>query len=98
MRESIFNPVDGRVRGQGKQIKKLIKLIYDTVEMDMGFRADIIVANKVIVEIKSIEAIAPVHSKVLLTCLRLSKLKLGLLVNFNTILVKDAIIRIVNNL
>jgi GxxExxY protein len=66
--------------------------------MDLGFRVDIIVENKVIVEIKSIEAIAPVHHKQLLTYLKLSNLKLGLLVNFNVELIKDGIKRIVNNL
>ena len=66
--------------------------------MDLGFRSDIIVENKVIVEIKSIEAVAPVHHKVLLTYLRLTNLKLGLLVNFNVELIKDGITRIVNNL
>lgn len=75
-----------------------IKVVYDGVEMDIGFRADIIVDNKVIIEIKSVEAIAPVHQKVVLTYLKLSGLKLGLLVNFNVDLIKDGIQRIVNNL
>ncbi len=75
-----------------------INVIYDGVKMEMGFRADIIVENKVIVELKSVEAIAPVHPKVPLTYLRLTKLKLGLLVNFNVPLIRDGISRIVNNL
>ena len=75
-----------------------IVVVYDEVKMDIGFRADIIVENKVIVEIKSIEAIAPVHPKTLLTYLKLTELKLGLLVNFNVSLIKDGITRIVNNL
>src|SRR5688572_3943585 len=75
-----------------------IKVFYNSMEMDLGFRADIVVDNKVIVEIKSIEAVSPVHHKVLLTYLRLTNMKLGLLVNFNVVLVKDAITRIVNNL
>ena len=75
-----------------------IKVIYDGVEMDLGFRADIIVENKVLVEIKSIENIAPVHKKITLTYLKHSELKLGLLVNFNVNLVKYGITRIVNNL
>jgi len=75
-----------------------IPVIYDEVKLDLGFRADIVVENKVIIEIKSIEALAPVHSKVLLTYLRLMGLKLGLLVNFNEALIKDGIHRIVNNL
>ncbi len=65
--------------------------------MDIGFRADIIVEDKVIVEIKSVEALAPVHHKQLLTYLKLTDKKVGLLVNFNVNLVKDGIVRIVNN-
>ena len=72
-----------------------IAVIYNEIKMDIGFRADIIVENKVIVEIKSIETIAPVHHKKLLTYLKLSGLKLGLLVNFNVNLIKDGITRIV---
>jgi GxxExxY protein len=75
-----------------------IKVFYDEIAMDIGFRADIIVENKVIVEIKSVENIAPVHPKVLLTYLRLTNIKLGLLVNFNVELIKDGIKRIANNL
>ena len=75
-----------------------LQKFYDEVKMDIGFRADIIIENKVIVEIKSIEAIAPVHNKTLLTYLKLTNLKLGLLVNFNVNLIKDGITRIVNNL
>ena len=65
--------------------------------MDIGFRADIIVEDKVIVEIKSVEILAPVHHKQLLTYLKLTNKKVGLLVNFNVNLVKDGIVRIVNN-
>ena len=63
--------------------------------MELGFRADIIVDDKIIVEIKSIEAIALVHHKQLLTYLKLANKRLGLLVNFNTALIKDGITRIV---
>lgn len=75
-----------------------IPVIYENVKLDIGFRADIIVENKVIVEIKSIEILAPVHPKQLLTYLRLTDLKLGLLVNFNVALIKNGITRIVNGL
>jgi GxxExxY protein len=75
-----------------------IPVIYDEVSLEMGFRADIIVNNKVIIEIKSIDALAPIHWKVLLTYLRLTDIKLGLLINFNVELVKDGIKRVVNNL
>ena len=75
-----------------------LPVIYDNIKMDIGFRADIIVENKLIIELKSIEAIAPVHKKQLLTYLRLTNMKLGLLINFNEALIKDGIHRIVNNL
>jgi GxxExxY protein len=66
--------------------------------MEEGFRANFIIENKVIIELKSIEALAPVHYKQVLTYLKLSNLKLRLLVNFNVDLIKDGIHRIVNNL
>lgn len=77
--------------------QKGIEVMYDEVKMDIGFRADLIVENKVIVEIKSVELLAPVHHKQLLTYLKLTGNKVGLLVNFNVNLVKDGIVRIVNN-
>ena len=75
-----------------------VNVFYDERKMELGFRADVIVENKVIVEIKSIEVVAPVHHKQLLTYLRLTNMKLGLLVNFNVNLIKEGINRIVNNL
>jgi len=75
-----------------------IVIYYEKVELNLGFRADIIVEDKVIIEIKSIEVLAPVHHKQLLTYLKLTNLKLGLLVNFNVSLIKNGITRIVNNL
>jgi GxxExxY protein len=66
--------------------------------MGVGFRADLIVENKVIVEIKSIEALSPVHRKQLLTYLRLTDKRLGLLINFNVELIKHGISRVVNGL
>lgn len=75
-----------------------IPLYYKGQHMEMGFRADIIVDNKIIIEIKSVEAIAPVHPKQLLTYLKISNKKLGLLVNFNSALIKSGITRIVNGL
>ena len=73
-------------------------VVYDTIRMEMGFRADLIVNGKVIIQIKSIEAIAPVHRKQLLTYLRLTDKRLGLLINFNVDLIKNGITRVVNNL
>ena len=75
-----------------------IQVWYEEIKMDLGFRADIIVEQKVIIEIKSVEAITPVFFKTLLTYLKLTNKKLGLLVNFNVALIKDGIIRVVNNL
>ena len=75
-----------------------VPLIHDQIKMDIGFRADIIIDNKVILELKSIEALAPVHLKQLLTYLKLTDIKLGLLINFNVNLIKDGIHRIVNKL
>ena len=72
--------------------------IYKEVKQDVGYRLDLIVENKVIVEIKSVEMIAPVHFAQLLTYLKLSDLKLGLLINFNSKILKENIHRIVNNL
>ena len=84
----------------GLEVKRQspISVLWDSLRMDHGFRADLIVENKVIIEIKSIEAIAPVHQKQLLTYLKLTGLKLGLLINFNVALIKNGIQRIVNNL
>lgn len=75
-----------------------IPVVYENVHMEIGFRADILVADKVILELKSVETVKPVHKKQLLTYLRLSGLKLGLLLNFNVKLLRDGITRIVNGL
>ena len=75
-----------------------ISVVYNEIKMDIGFRADIIVEEKVIIEIKSIEQLAPVHHKQLITYLKLTDKRLGLLVNFNVNLVKNGIVRLVNNL
>jgi GxxExxY protein len=75
-----------------------LPLIYEEVKLEVGFRMDLLVNNIVIVEIKSVDALLDVHHKQLLTYLKLSGRKLGLLVNFNTASLKDSIIRIVNNL
>jgi GxxExxY protein len=77
--------------------QKSIGISYEGVKIDFGFRADFIVEDKVIIEIKSIEALAPVHMKQLLTYLVFSQLKLGLLVNFNEAIIKTGIRRVVNN-
>ncbi len=75
-----------------------IPLVHESIKLEAGFRADIIVENKVIIEIKSVETLAPVHYKQVQTYLKLTGLKLGLLITFNTALIKEGIHRIVNNL
>jgi len=85
-------------RGISVSIERGIPARYEDVSLELGFRADIVVENKVIIETKSIEALAPIHGKVLLTYLRLAGMKLGLLINFNVELIKDGIRRVVNNL
>ncbi len=77
--------------------QKPIPVIYKGVHLEEGFRADFIVENQIIVELKSIETVAPVHKKQLLTYLRLTNKRLGLLINFNTELIKHGITRIINN-
>lgn len=75
-----------------------IPMVYAEIKFDIGFRLDILVNDLVIIEIKSVEALNDLHHKQLLTYLKLSGKKLGLLINFNTISLKDSIVRIVNNL
>ena len=68
------------------------------MKLELGFRVDLIVDEKLIIEIKSVEALSPVHKKQLLTYLRLMDLRLGLLINFNVERIKDGIQRVVNRL
>jgi GxxExxY protein len=85
-------------RGLRYERQKAIPVVYETVHLEEGFRADIIVEGKVIIELKAVDAIAPVHKKHLLTYLRLADKRLGLLINFNVELIKDGITRLVNRL
>jgi len=85
-------------RGLRTVRQQAIPVIYESVRIDAGFRADLIVEDKVIVEVKSVELLAPVHKKQLLTYLRLADKRLGLLINFQVALIKDGITRIVNGL
>jgi len=75
--------------------QKELELIYNKVKMDVGYRLDLVVNNSVIIEIKSVEALAPIHKAQVLTYLKLSKIKLGLLINFNTVDLKDGIQRLI---
>jgi GxxExxY protein len=85
-------------RGLSLRREVPIPLRYDEIEFDEGFRADMIVEEKVIVELKSVEEISPVHKKQLLTYLKLTNLKLGLLLNFGAPVIKKGIFRVVNGL
>jgi GxxExxY protein len=99
--ESVYETIlSYELTRRGLQVarQQAIPIVYENVRMDEGFRADLIVENLVIVEIKSIEALAPIHGKQLLTYLKLADKRLGLLINFNVTLIKDGIRRIVNRL
>jgi len=82
--------------GLSVQRQLAIPVIWDSILMEKGFRADLIVESKVLIEIKSIEAFAPVHIKQVLTYLKLTDLHIGLLLNFNENLFKNGIRRIIN--
>ena len=75
-----------------------LPVYYDSIKLNLGFRVDVLVADKVIIEIKSIESLAPVHRKQVETYLRLMDLRLALLINFNVELIRDGIQRVVNRL
>ena len=78
--------------------QKPIPLIFEEVRLECGFRCDILVENKLIIEIKAVEALNDIHLAQVLTYLKLTNVKLGLLMNFNVLKLKDGIKRIVNNL
>ncbi|RAK24434.1 GxxExxY protein [Flavobacterium aquaticum] len=84
--------------GLNVEKQKPLPLIYEEVKLDVGYRIDIIVENKLIIEIKSVEALNDVHFAQLLTYLKLTNCKLGLLINFNVSLIKNGVKRVVNNL
>ena len=75
--------------------QRVLPLIYDEVKLDAGYRLDLVVNDSVIIEIKSVEELAPIHKAQVLTYLKLSKIKLGLLINFNTIDLKEGIQRLI---
>ncbi len=85
-------------RGLRLRRQQSMPVVYEAVRMDVGFRADMIVEGKVIIEIKSIDAIPPAHRKQRLTYLRSTDKRLGLLINFNVEFIKDGITRVENNL
>jgi GxxExxY protein len=99
--ESVYEAVlAAELERRGLRVKRQqpIPVVYEDVRLDIGFRADLIVEDKVIVEIKSVESIAPVHHKQVLTYLKVADKRLGLLINFNVDLIKEGIKRVVNGL
>jgi GxxExxY protein len=85
-------------RGLHVERQKGVSVRYDSITFDEGFRADLVVEDLVVLELKSVEAVHRVHKKQLLTYLRLMNKRLGLLINFNEELIKDGISRVVNGL
>ncbi len=99
--ESVYEVVLAhKLKDRGLMVQRQVAMpiVYEGITFNEGFRCDIIVENKVIVELKSIENVAPVHKKILLTYLRLSDKRLGLLINFGSELIRDGISRVVNRL
>jgi len=99
--ESVYEVVLQReLNNRGLQVvrQSSVPITWDGIEFEEGFRADLIVNNLVIIELKSVERFAPVHAKQLLTYLRLFGLKLGLRVNFGEELIKNGVKRMVNGL
>lgn len=85
-------------RGLAVKTEVAVPLIFEQINLECGYRADIVIENKVVLEIKSIESIAPIHLAQTLTYLRFLNIKLGMILNFNSVLMKDGVKRIVNNL
>lgn len=99
--ESVYSAIlAGELQKRGLRVitQQPMPVIYEGTRFEIGFRADMIVEDEVIVEIKSVAEIAVVHKKQLLTYLRLADKRLGLLINFNVALIKDGITRIANGL
>ncbi len=99
--ESVYEEIlcyELRAKGLHVERQKQLPVLWKEIKLDLGYRTDLIVEKKVIVEIKSVEEIHPVHPKQVLTYLKLTGLKLGLLINFNSPLIKSGITRIVNKL
>ena len=99
--ESVYeNALVYDLRNSGLEVKQQhpVPFVYKQIKMEVGYRIDLLVENKLIIEIKAIENIGPVHYAQLLTYLRISGVKLGLLMNFNCGFLKDGIHRVVNGL
>jgi len=99
--ESVYEVILAHeLKKRGLRVKRQVPvpIVFDEIKFDEGFRADLIVEEKVIVELKSVEKVSRVHKKQLLTYLRLADKRLGLLINFGAGLIRDGISRVVNGL
>jgi GxxExxY protein len=99
--ESVYHAImlyELRKRGLFVEFEKPVPVIWDELQLEVGFRADLIVEHKLIVELKSVEQVARVHKKQVLTYMRLTNCRLGLLINFGEELIKNGISRIVDKL
>ena len=98
LESSYENALAYDLRSAGLEVKQQhpMPFFYKEIKMDVRYRIDLLIENKLIIEVKSLENLAPVHFAQLLTYLKLSDLKVGLLINFNTKLLKDGIHRIIN--
>lgn len=99
--ESVYESVLSKTlekRGLKVERQKPISFVYDDITFDDGFRVDLLIDDRVVVELKSVEKLAPVHSKQLLTYIRLMNLPVGLLLNFGASTLKEGLHRIVNDL
>jgi GxxExxY protein len=83
------------LRGLPFDRQKPLPVVYKEVRLECGYRVDLLVAGRVVLELKSVEALAPIHEAIVLTYLRLSGCKIGLLINFNVLVLKDGIRRLV---
>lgn len=92
--------LDHELRKVGFEVARqhALPVIYDGIKLDCGYRIDLLVDRRIIVELKSVDALAPIHEAQLLTYLKLAGLPLGLLINFNVLHLRDGIRRMVNNL
>ena len=99
--ESVYEAtLEYELKKRGLHVRQQVALpvYYEEVKLNVGFRIDLLVNDKVIIEIKSVEALSPIHRKQLETYLRLTDLRLGLLINFNVELIKHGLQRVVNRL
>jgi GxxExxY protein len=99
--ESVYETILAfELRNRGLQVQRQVPvpIVWEGVQFEEGYRLDLVVEDKVLVEVKSVEAIVPVHKKQLLTYLRLMNKRLGILINFNEELIRNGITRVVNGL